>query len=216
MAAVFPPWSNTAIRVGIAVVLLGAVSAIAAPMIYVRTTWNTTRTEALPQPVQFDHRHHVQDDAIDCRFCHNMVERSPTAGMPSSGKCMGCHSQVWNDSPLLEEVRNSYFSGLPIRWRRVHNVPDFVYFNHAIHVNKGVGCVTCHGRVDRMGAVYQAVPLTMQWCLTCHRQPEPNLRPLSEITSMEWTPGEAGPAIGEAVARELGVKRLTTCTTCHR
>lgn len=216
MAAVFPPWSNTAIRVGIAVVFLGAASAIAAPMIYVRSTWNTTLGEALPQPVQFDHRHHVQDAAIDCRFCHNMAERSPTAGMPSAGKCMGCHSQVWNDSPQLEVVRDSYFSGLPIRWRRVHNVPDFVYFNHSIHVNKGVGCVTCHGRVDRMGAVYQAAPLTMQWCLTCHRQPEPNLRPLSEITSMEWSPGEAGAAIGQAVAEELGVKRLTTCTTCHR
>ena len=215
MAAVFPPWSNTAIRIGIAAIFLGGAGAIAAPMIYVRTTWNTGEEDPVVQPVQFDHRHHFKDDAMDCRYCHNMVERSHTAGMPSTGKCMGCHSQVWNDSPLLEIVRNSYYSELPIRWRRVHNVPDFVYFNHAIHVNKGVGCVTCHGRVDQMPAVYQVAPLTMQWCLDCHRRPEPNLRPLSEITSMAWDPGPAREEIGQRVAEELGVLRLTTCTTCH-
>jgi hypothetical protein len=129
---------------------------------------------------------------------------------------MGCHSQIWNDSPKLEPVRASYFSDLPIRWRRVHNVPDFVYFNHAIHVNKGVGCVTCHGRVDRMASVYQSAPLTMQWCLECHRAPERHLRPLFAITNMAWDPGEAGEELGARLATELGVRKLTHCTTCHR
>jgi hypothetical protein len=212
MAAVFPRWSNTGCAVAIAAAILGGVAAVAAPMIYVRTDWNTSQTLTRIQPVEFDHRHHVQDDAIDCRFCHNTVDRSATAGMPSTAKCMGCHSQIWNDSPKLELVRASYFSGLPIRWRRVHNVPDFAYFNHASHVTKGVGCVTCHGRVDQMASVVQVVPLTMQWCLECHRAPERHLRPQGAITDMTWEPGETG---AEAAAVP-GVRRLTHCTTCHR
>ncbi|AKT42131.1 cytochrome c3 family protein [Chondromyces crocatus] len=216
MAFVFPPWSNTAIRAGIAALLLGGAAAIAAPMIYIRTSWNSGQGYAPVQPVQFDHRHHYQDGAIDCRYCHNTVERSATAGMPSMGKCMGCHGQIWNDSPKLEPVRQSYFSGLPLRWRRVHDLPDFVYFNHAIHVNKGVGCVTCHGRVDQMAAVQQVAPLTMKWCLDCHRAPEGHLRPLETITDMAWSPGGAGETVGHEVAAELGVQRLTHCSTCHR
>lgn len=216
MGAVFPPWSNTALRVTLAVLALGAVSAIAAPMIFVRTPWRRGYLNALDQPVEFDHRHHTQDDAIGCLYCHNTAERAGTAGIPSTDKCMGCHNQVWNQSTLLEPVRRSYFSGMPIPWNRVHKVPDFVYFNHGIHVNKGVGCVTCHGRVDKMAMVYQAESLTMAWCLDCHRDPEPRLRPLSEITNMRWDAGEEQAAIGAAVARELGVRRLTNCTTCHR
>jgi hypothetical protein len=214
MAALFPPWSNTAFRIAVGAILLGGASALAAPMIYVRSPWSTRQSVPLVQPVEFDHRHHNQDDAIDCRYCHNTVDRSATAGMPSTGKCMGCHSQIWNDSTKLEPVRASWFSGLPIRWKRVHNLPDFVYFNHAIHVNKGVGCVTCHGRVDQMPAVMQVAPLTMQWCLECHRAPEQHLRPLDAITDMNWVPAHAGE--GAAIAEELGVRRLTNCTSCHR
>ncbi|AUX23724.1 cytochrome C [Sorangium cellulosum] len=216
MASVFPRWSNTAFRVALAILVLGVVTAIAAPMIYVRTEWNTRQNLPIEQPVQFDHRHHVQDDAIACRFCHHTVERAGPAGMPDTALCMGCHSQIWNQSPKLQLVRASYFSDTPIVWNRVYNVPDFVYFSHAAHVNKGVGCVTCHGRVDRMPDVHQVTPLTMGWCIDCHRAPERHLRPLSAITDMEWDAGPDAERIGRQVAEELGVRRLIHCSTCHR
>ncbi|WP_437805527.1 cytochrome c3 family protein [Sorangium sp. So ce1078] len=216
MASVFPRWSNTAFRLAIAAVLLGGAAAVAAPMIYVRTDWNTGQNLPVQQPVQFDHRHHVQDDAIDCRFCHYTVERAGTAGMPSTALCMGCHSQIWNQSPKLELVRSSYFSDTPIPWNRVNDIPDFVYFNHAIHVNKGVGCVTCHGRVDQMPDVYKVSPMTMGWCLDCHRAPERHLRPLSAIADMDWDAGPDAERIGRQIAQELGVRSLLHCSTCHR
>ncbi|WP_437594849.1 cytochrome c3 family protein [Sorangium sp. So ce1000] len=216
MASVFPRWSNTAFRLAIAAVILGGAAAVSAPMIYVRTAWNTGQNMPVQQPVQFDHRHHVQDDAIDCRFCHYTVGRSGTAGLPSTADCMGCHSQIWNQSPKLELVRSSYFSDTPIVWQRVNDVPDFVYFNHAIHVNKGVGCVTCHGRVDQMPEVRQATPMTMGWCLGCHRAPERHLRPLSAITDMDWDAGPDAERIGRQIAQQLGVRHLVHCSACHR
>jgi hypothetical protein len=216
MAAVFPPWSNTAARVAIVAIVLGGASAIAAPMIWVRTPWARTQDDVVDQPVEFDHRHHNRDDGIDCKYCHDTVERAATAGIPSTEKCMGCHDQIWNGSPMLEVVRRSYFSGMPIPWNRVHNLPAFVYFNHAIHVAKGFGCATCHGRVDRMAAVYQAEPLTMGWCLACHRAPERFIRPPAEVTNMAWTAGEQQAEMGRALVDRLGVRSLTGCTTCHR
>ena len=129
---------------------------------------------------------------------------------------MGCHGQIWNQSIMLEPVRRSWFSGTPIPWNRVTEVPDFVYFNHAIHVNKGVGCVSCHGRVDEMPVVYKVAPMTMGWCLTCHRRPEAFLRPLSKITDMQWDPGNHQDEIGARLVSEYGVRQLTHCTTCHR
>jgi hypothetical protein len=216
MSSVFPPWSNTAIRIAIVVVLLGGAGSIVGPMIFVRTPWRRGQFESVDQPVAFDHRHHVRDDGIDCAYCHSSAWRTSTAGIPSTDLCMGCHSQVWNQSPMLEPVRRSYFSGKPIPWNRVHRLPDFVFFNHSIHVNKGVGCVTCHGRVDEMPAVYQTVSLTMSWCLTCHRAPEGNLRPRAEITNMAWDPGRERGPIGRQVAAELAVRSVTNCTACHR
>ena len=126
---------------------------------------------------------------------------------------MGCHSEVWPESVQLEPVRRSYFSGKPLRWQRVHELPDYVYFDHSIHVNKGVGCVSCHGRVDRMALVYQVAPLSMGWCLDCHRSPEDHLRPLDQVTRMDWQPQ---PGQGSELAQLYGVRRLTHCTTCHR
>jgi hypothetical protein len=217
MRAVLPPWSNTALRIALFVALASAVGAILLLMAFVRTPWRRREFDEIDQPVLFDHRHHTQDDGIHCLHCHSTAKRAAPAGIPSTDKCMGCHNQIWNQSPLIEPVRRSYFSGAPIPWNRVHNLPGFTYFNHGIHVNKGVGCATCHGRVDQMARVYQAVPLTMGWCLDCHRQPERYLRPLSEITNMAWNPSEPEQAeIGPAVARALGVRRLITCTTCHR
>jgi hypothetical protein len=188
-------------------------------MAYVRSPYVTNQQQPVEQPIEFDHRHHSGDEQIDCRYCHWTVEKSPSAGIPSTTVCMSCHAQVWNKSPYLVEVRKAFFSDQPIPWVRVHNLPDFVYFNHSIHVNKGVGCATCHGRIDQMGAVEQHAPLTMSWCLDCHRNPEPNLRPAEFITSMTWSPpadkAEAA-ALGKKLAEEYDVHSRTSCSTCHR
>lgn len=185
-------------------------------MVYARTPYARNMNEPLEQPIQFDHRHHTRDEGIDCRFCHDLVDKSAFAGVPPSSLCMNCHSQVWNTSPLLEPVRASVFEGRPIVWRRVNKVAQFCYFNHAAHVNKGVGCVTCHGRVDQMPAVEQVQPLTMAWCLDCHRDPAPHLRPVSEVTNMEWRPDGDPVALGQRLVREYDVRTRTSCTTCHR
>ncbi len=170
------------------------------------------------QPVQFDHRHHAGDEVIDCRYCHQTVETSSMAGYPSTGTCLNCHAQIWNQSDLLAPVRAAYFAGKSIPWVRVHRLPDYVYFDHQIHVNKGIGCVSCHGRVDLMPSIEQVAPLTMGWCLDCHRNPTPHLRPLSEITSMQWQapPGPAGEALRRRLAHDLDVHPRTSCTACHR
>ena len=212
--ALFPPWTNTATRVVLVVMGGGLATALAMPMIYARSPFATGQGDPLLQPVQFDHRHHVRDDGIDCLYCHEGAERSPFAGVPASEVCMGCHNQIWNDSSLLAPVRDSVASGQPIAWQRVHSLPDFVYFDHSIHVTRGIGCVTCHGRVDQMASVYQVHPLTMKWCLDCHRDPAPNLRPRDQITSMTWT--ASSPELGEELARHYGTRRLTHCSTCHR
>jgi Cytochrome c7 and related cytochrome c len=216
MASVFPPWSNTAVRVALGAIASGGAFAAVAPMIWVRTPWARAENDAVDQPVQLDHRHHAADDRIDCAYCHNTVYRAATAGIPSTEKCMGCHAQIWGQSPMLEVVRRSWFSDMPIPWNRVTQVPGFVYFNHAIHVNKGFGCATCHGRVDRMAVVYQASTLTMGWCLDCHRAPERFIRPPGEVTNMGYDAGDRQLEIGRALVKELGVRSLTHCTTCHR
>jgi hypothetical protein len=216
MAAVFAPWSNTACRVAVVLVAVGAFTAVAAPMIWVRTPWAREQLVAVDQPVEFDHRHHTRDDGIDCVYCHSTVRWAPTAGMPSTDKCMGCHNQIWARSPMLEVVRRSYFSGDSIPWNRVTELPGYVYFNHSIHVSKGFGCSTCHGRVDRMAAVFQVATLTMGWCLDCHRRPEQYIRPLDEITDMSWSPGAHQLELGRELVSALGVRSLTDCTACHR
>jgi hypothetical protein len=167
-------------------------------------------------PVQFDHRHHVGDDGIDCRYCHSTVEVSASAGIPSTSLCMNCHSQIWNKSPKLEPLREAWFTGGAIRWNRVHNLPDFVYFNHSAHVTKGVGCATCHGRVDQMALIEQVAPLTMSWCLECHRDPAPRLRPREQITSPSWKPEGDAEELGRALATQYDVHTRVNCTTCHR
>ena len=213
MDALFPEWSNTAIRVALLGLLGMLVAVPTGLMVYMRTPFGQDREYAVDQPVEFDHRHHVRDDGIECRFCHASVERSATAGIPSTAVCMGCHAQVWNDSPMLEPVRRAWFSGAPIPWNRVHDLPDFVYFDHSVHVTRGIGCESCHGRVDLMARMRQDQPLTMRWCLDCHRDPVPNLRPPEAITRMGFSqaPGE-----GERLERRYGTRRLTFCTACHR
>ncbi len=212
----FPEWSDTAFRFTLAGAGGGIVLLLVGLWVYVRTPYNTGQFAFVDQPVQFDHRHHVRDDGIDCRYCHTTVEREASAGYPATELCAGCHNQVWNQSPMLEPIRRSYFSNTPIPWNRVHNLPDYVYFNHSIHVNKGVGCVSCHGRVDEMPLIEQEKPLQMGWCLDCHRDPAPNLRPRDQVTNMEWTPKGDPAEEGEKLATEYGVRKLTNCTTCHR
>jgi len=216
MSLLFRPRHNTLAQISLFVLAAGAVGSLGGLMIYVRTPYARGMEDPIEQPLQFDHRHHTRDEGIDCRYCHTTVDRSPHASIPPTQLCLNCHSQVWNKSPLLEPVRQSFFENKPLTWRRVYRVPDFVYFNHSIHVNKGVGCVSCHGRVDQMAAVEKATPLTMAWCLDCHRNPEKNLRPLEEITNMTWQPEGDPEVAGRLLAQQYDVHTRISCTTCHR
>jgi hypothetical protein len=187
-----------------------------------RSSYNTGQYIEREQPVQFSHKHHVGDDGIDCRYCHTSVETSNSAGMPSTQTCMNCHTQIWADSPYLEPIRQSYKSGVPIEWTRVHDLPDYVYFNHSIHVAKGVGCSSCHGQVDNMPLVYQAAPLQMEWCLACHREPERFVRPKDKVFDMKWrveNKSNEELAEGRQWVKDYDVKDsriITSCSTCHR
>ncbi|TMA91356.1 MAG: cytochrome C [Deltaproteobacteria bacterium] len=217
MSSLFKPSSNTAFRLALAALaLLFGGGLIAGPMIYVRTPFFTQQQDPVDQPVQFDHRHHVGDEGIDCRYCHYLVETSPAAGVPPTSLCLNCHEQIWNKSPKLAPVRESYFADRPIVWNKVNKLPHFVYFNHSIHVRQGVGCVTCHGRVDEMAQVEKAQSLAMGWCLECHRHPERYLRPRDQITSMTYKPTEDQLAIGKQLKEQYHVETRTSCTTCHR
>ena len=216
MKPLFPSWSNTASYVVLTTLGVSVVAVPAAAMIWVRTPYVTKEESAVDQPVQFDHRHHVRDDGIDCLYCHYEATRSSYAGVPPTAVCMNCHGQVWSDSARLKPVRDSYFSGEPLRWERVHQLPDFVYFNHSAHVSHGVGCKSCHGRVDLMASVYPVAPLTMRWCLDCHRNPDAELRPLDRVTDMEWVPREPQAELGARIRSELHVAPPVNCTTCHR
>jgi hypothetical protein len=216
MSLLFRPRHNTLAQITLFVLAAGAVGTLGGLMIYVRTPYARGMQDPIEQPLQFDHRHHTRDEGIDCRYCHNTVDRSPHASIPPTQLCLNCHAQVWNKSPLLEPIRKSFFENKPMEWRRVYRVPDFVYFNHSIHVNKGVGCVSCHGRVDEMAAVEKATPLTMGWCLDCHRNPEKNLRPTEEITNMTWQPEGDPEVAGRLLAQQYDVHTRISCTTCHR
>jgi hypothetical protein len=156
---------------------------------------------------------------IDCRYCHTSVEESAFANIPPTKTCMNCHSQIWTSAPILEPVRASFQNNTPLQWTRVHDLPDFVYFNHSIHVKQGVGCATCHGPVDRMPLVYQQAPLTMMWCLDCHRDPAKYVRPRDQVFNMAWQPPADDPELGARLVREYqigSVEQLTSCSTCHR
>jgi hypothetical protein len=212
----FPSYANQIYWAAIGAMGLAIVGTPTALILWARTPYATGQGDPVEQPVKFDHRHHVHDDAVTCEYCHDSAMRAPTAGIPSTSLCMNCHSQVWPSSPELEPVRRSWFEDQPIRWTRVNSLPDFVFFDHSAHTTHGVGCVTCHGRVDLMAQVYQARPLTMRWCLECHREPERFLRPLDKITDMEWTPDRPQLELGRELRARLGVDPPTHCTGCHR
>lgn len=212
----FPSYANEIYWVAIGAIGVTVVGTPVALILWARTPYATGQDQPLEQPVKFDHRHHVRDDGVTCEYCHGGAMHTPYAGVPATALCMNCHSQVWPSSPELEPVRRSYFENRPIRWQRVNRLPDFVFFNHSAHVTHGVGCVTCHGRVDQMGQVYAAQPLMMRWCLDCHREPEKYLRPLDKVTDMEWKPDRPQEELGRELRAQLGVRSITTCTGCHR
>jgi hypothetical protein len=181
-----------------------------------RSSYVTEANVARSQPVPFSHKHHVAGLGIDCRYCHTTVEVSSFAGIPPTKTCMNCHSQIWADAPMLEPVRESFRSGRSLEWVRVHDLPDFVFFNHSIHVAKGIGCSTCHGQVDQMPLMWRVASLQMEWCLDCHRQPEKYVRPKEKVFDMAWTPPPDQLAQGQRLMREYQIRRLTYCSTCHR
>lgn len=203
------------------IIVGGAASIVmlcAALYAFARSEYWTRVDVPLEQPVPFSHQHHVAGLGIDCRYCHTSVEQSSFAGLPPTETCMTCHSQVWKDAPVLQPVRDSLQSGKPLKWTRVHDLPDYVYFDHSIHVNKGVGCASCHGRVDQMPLTWKTKSLEMRWCLDCHRHPEQHLRPPNEVFDMRYKPPEKQLAFGRQLAQQNHVQKkgLTDCYTCHR
>ena len=216
--------------------IFGAVFIIAAALWaciqFQRSPYVTYAGVVRPQPVPFSHQHHVGGLGIDCRYCHTSVEVSSFAGIPPTKTCMNCHSQIWTAAALLEPVRQSYRTGQSLIWNRVNDLPDFVYFNHSIHINKGVGCNTCHGPVDRMPLMYNYASLQMEWCLDCHRAPEKYLRPRDQVFNMRYEqPSSAKPitfdgkdysdqrTLGLDLAKQYKLRSvydITSCSTCHR
>jgi DNA-directed RNA polymerase subunit RPC12/RpoP len=216
MAQLFEPSWDTWLRVAVLAVAVAVVGAFLIGAGVVRSAWVTGLGEAPEQPVPFSHAHHVGGLGLDCRYCHDQVETAASAGYPPTYTCMSCHSQVWTGAPELAPVRRSLAEGEPLRWQRVYDLPDFVYFNHAIHVDRGVACTTCHGRVDQMPRIRQAVPLTMGWCLECHRGPadrlgEPDL--VTVPTAPPPTPAEADERLAHF---GIDPARLDHCYVCHR
>lgn len=222
MAQLFPRGSNAFVRILLAVVAVLVGTVLTILLNTNRLAYTNDVDVAKQQPVPFSHKHHVTGVGIDCRYCHTSVEESSFANIPPVETCMTCHSQIWTESPLLEPIRESYRSGKPIEWVRIHDLPDFVYFNHSIHIHKGVGCQTCHGQVDQMPLMWKVNSLNMEWCLECHRAPEKFVRPKEEVFNMTWKPtDEHGNAVsqeilGASLVKKYNIKTSTDCSTCHR
>ena len=217
---IFAPAADTWLRLAMLALVLLLVGGAAGGFGYVRMAAKTDVGFVQDQPVPFSHKHHVGDDGIDCRYCHTGVETSANAGLPPTYTCMTCHSQLWTGAAVLKPVRDSLANGTPIRWNRVAQVPDYVYFNHSIHISRGVGCVECHGRVDTMPLMARAHPFEMQFCIDCHRDPAPHLRPAALVTRMEpldWSEARKR-AYGERVmvAHRIDPAKLQNCEICHR
>jgi hypothetical protein len=181
-----------------------------------RSSYITGVNDAKTQAVPFSHKHHVDGLGIDCRYCHTSVETSATAGLPPTKTCMNCHSQIWTNAAMLEPVRASFREDKSLEWTRVHDLPDFAYFNHSIHVAKGFGCTTCHGQVDQMPLVWPTQPLQMEWCLGCHRQPELYVRPKSEVFNVKWQAPANQLEAGMKLVKDYKIRSVTYCSACHR
>jgi cytochrome c7-like protein len=219
MAQLFSPHANVYSRViiiGVVVLICGAGWATS------EIFWSPYMTYVdvpFEQPVPFSHKHHVGDDGIDCRYCHNSVEKSAFAGMPTSETCMACHSQLFTDAPMLAPVRQSLATNQPLKWTRVHDLPDYAYFDHSIHVAKGIGCSTCHGQVDQMPLTRRVNTLYMKWCIDCHRDPQNFVRPRDKIYDMTWEPSHDSHSESAKLVAQYHIDttgRLTDCSVCHR
>lgn len=213
MEQIFSKNAQFIARIAVVAIVALPIALITAVWLILHSSYVTAVDAAIPQPVPFSHEHHVTVDKIDCRYCHTSVEETAFAGMPASDVCMNCHSVLFSDSEMLEPVRVSYTTGVPLQWTRVNDLPDYVYFDHSIHVNKGVGCISCHGRVDRMPLTWKAKPLYMQWCLDCHRNPAPHLRPEDEIFKFNQIATNPDALM---LHYQIDTTGLTDCTTCHR
>ena len=216
MSQIFHRSANTIARVTIfgAIFFITALFGLADQVN--RSPWVTEAHVPREQPIQFSHERHVAGNGIDCRYCHTSVEDSSFAGIPPTKTCMNCHSQIFSGSPFLEPVRESFRTGKSIEWTRVHDLPDFVYFNHSIHIHKGVGCTTCHGQVDRMPLMWQENSLQMEWCLGCHRNPERYVRPRDQVFSTTYVPPANQLELGKRLVAEYQIQKLTSRSTCHR
>ena len=229
MAQVFPKGYNVVMRLAVLSVPFTLAGAAAGGAAFYRSDYTTGRGEVVQQPVPFSHKHHVSQLGIGCQYCHTSVEVSASSGYPPTKTCMNCHQMMWQGAELLDPVRQSYAKGEPIAWTKIHNVPHYTYFNHSIHVNKGVGCYSCHGPIDQMNLIYQSNTLLMEWCLNCHRNPENYLRPREEIYNMTYkasdtiNPDTSLPydqvTLGKKLKEEYNVRDhyvLTNCSICHR
>jgi hypothetical protein len=216
MAQIFHRSTNTLSRASIFGGAFLAAGVVLLILAINRSPWYTNALVPVAQPIPFSHAHHVGGMGIDCRYCHTSVEASSFAGIPPTKTCMNCHAQIWKDSPTLEPVRASFRDSKPIEWNRVHILPDYVYFNHSAHVNKGIGCSTCHGRVDRMPLTWKEHSLQMEWCIECHRQPEQFVRPKDQVFNIAYAPPADQLALGGRLVAEYHIHTRTSCSTCHR
>jgi len=219
MSQIFPKSANAISRMSLAGVLAFLALVGWLLLTLMRSSWLTRQNEYVEQPIQFSHLHHVGGEGIDCRYCHTSVEKSSFAGIPPTKTCMNCHSIIWQNAPILEPVRASLRDDTPLTWIRVNDLPDFVYFNHQIHIRQGVGCATCHGPIDKMPLTYQAHSLQMEWCLDCHRAPEKYLRPRDQVFNMAYEPPADQLALGLQLKRDYhvpGIEHMTGCSVCHR
>jgi hypothetical protein len=219
MAQIFHRSTNFISRFSVFSAIFLAALALAGVLGIARSPYATNQNVFREQPVQFSHKHHVGDDGIDCRYCHTGVETSAVAGIPPTKTCMNCHSVLFSTADYLEPVRESYRTDQSIQWVKVHRLADFVYFNHSIHISKGVGCSSCHGQVNQMPLVFQASPLLMAWCLDCHRNPARALRPLDQVFNMDWKAPADQAQLGKKFAAKRNIRtttELTNCSTCHR
>jgi Cytochrome c7 and related cytochrome c len=216
MSQIFRPSANSVARIMLTVT--GVLVAASGYLVYElgSSPYVTRVYEARQQPIQFSHERHVGGNGLDCRYCHTSVETSAVAGIPSTKICMNCHSQILSTSSYLEPVRASFRTDQSLQWVKVHDLPDFVYFNHGIHINKGIGCTTCHGQVDQMPLMWTVTTLQMEWCLDCHRNPEKYVRPRSSVFLVDYQPPADQMSLGRKLVQDYQIQKLTSCSTCHR